>query len=301
MYSGPAPTSLHPFYAHPHRHSITSRAMSSSTPATGPNCRASACRTATKSSWSSSDTSHSSCADCPLYGHEETARLCALFASSPPPTIPSSLSPVQICSLFQCPDRPIANHLEVSKPTLAVFIAYAIHHTRLPPMVTFTALLLLHRLKDRFPAARGSCGYRLFLSAFIIAAKLCCEETYSTLSWCIVAQHKFQLDAVNQMEREMCFYLDYNLHVKEHEVAALEALIRATYSPFPVAVEVWGAADLKGKKNAISCLPLPTILATLQSSNIVLESAPRICECLFTDALSIHPVPTMGCTRDTVV
>jgi hypothetical protein len=38
-------------------------------------------------------------------------------------------------------------------PMLAHFIVYAMHRTRLPEAVAFTAVFLLARLKERFPAA----------------------------------------------------------------------------------------------------------------------------------------------------
>ncbi|KAF8121247.1 hypothetical protein EV363DRAFT_1568827, partial [Boletus edulis] len=36
--------------------------------------------------------------------------------------------------------------------------------------VTFAALVLLQRLKARFPTAWGSSGHRLFISAFMLAS-----------------------------------------------------------------------------------------------------------------------------------
>jgi hypothetical protein len=77
--------------------------------------------------------------------------------------------------------------------------------------VTLSGLLLLQRLKARYPSARGSSGHRLFISAFMIASKIVCDDTYSNQSWCIVAQKMFELKEMNQMEREMCGYLEWNL------------------------------------------------------------------------------------------
>ena len=67
-------------------------------------------------------------------------------------------------------------------PPLANFIAYAVHRTRLHSSVTFAALYLLQRLKARFPTAQGSSGHRLFISAFMIASKVICDDTYSNKS-----------------------------------------------------------------------------------------------------------------------
>ncbi|GMK54373.1 hypothetical protein CspeluHIS016_0109590 [Cutaneotrichosporon spelunceum] len=153
----------------------------------------------------------------PFYGHEETALLCARFISS----------------LFQCPNMPTATHPGAPTPSLAHFVAYALHRTRLPSVVTFAALLLLQRLKTRFPAARGSSGHRLFISAFMIASKVICDDTYSNQSWCIVGQKMFQLKEINQMEREMCGYLEWNLNVSGDEVAEFEFMVRAEHGARP--------------------------------------------------------------------
>jgi hypothetical protein len=45
----------------------------------------------------------------------------------------------------------------------------------------------------------------------MIASKIVCDDTYSNQSWCVVAQKMFALKEMNQMEREMCGYLEWNL------------------------------------------------------------------------------------------
>ncbi|KIO13908.1 hypothetical protein M404DRAFT_449953 [Pisolithus tinctorius Marx 270] len=129
------------------------------------------------------------------YGHAETSLLCTRF----------------ITHLFACPELPPSS--SNSKVKLQKFIAYALHRTKLQPAVTFAALVLLQRLKARFPTARGSSGHRLFISAFMLASKVICDDTYSNKSWGIVAQGMFQLREINQMEREMCQYLEWELNV----------------------------------------------------------------------------------------
>jgi hypothetical protein len=76
----------------------------------------------------------------------------------------------------------------------------------------FAALYPL-RLKARFLAAKGSSGYRLFISAFMPTSQIICDDTYSSKSWCVVGQGIFSLREINQMEREMCFYLERQLNV----------------------------------------------------------------------------------------
>ncbi|KAG2015595.1 hypothetical protein CC2G_008852 [Coprinopsis cinerea AmutBmut pab1-1] len=148
----------------------------------------------------------------PFYGHEPMARMCARF----------------ITHLFACPEYPpAATHSQAKLPH---FIAYALHRTKLHSSVTFAALVLLQRLKARFPTARGSSGHRLFISAFMIASKVICDDTYSNKSWGIVAQGMFSLREINQMEREMCGYLEWELTVDNPILANFEAAVRADFS-----------------------------------------------------------------------
>jgi hypothetical protein len=151
----------------------------------------------------------------PYYGHEETSALCTRF----------------ITSLFQCSNIPTATAPGTPQPTLTHFVAYALYRTRLPSIVTFAALQLLQRLKTRFPAARGSSGHRLFISAFMIASKVICDDTYSNQSWGIVAQKMFTLKEINQMERELCGFLEWNLNVQGEEAIEFEARVRAEHGP----------------------------------------------------------------------
>jgi len=91
---------------------------------------------------------------------------------------------------------------------------------------TFTALHLLQHLKARFPAAKGSSGgHHLFISAFILASKIICDDTYSNKSWCIVGQGMFALWEINQMEQEICSYLEWQLSLHEHNLRAADTYL----------------------------------------------------------------------------
>lgn len=163
-----------------------------------------------------------------FYGYEDLSKMCGRF----------------IGALFSCPNVPMfANGMPggaASCPPLAHFIAYAIHRTRLPEVVVFTALFLLARLKERFPAARGSSGHRLFISAFMIASKVVCDDTYSNKSWCIVGQNLYTLKEVNQMEREMCSYLEWILHVDAAELETFTQRVKKEYgSQCPAVPPQW--------------------------------------------------------------
>lgn len=140
--------------------------------------------------------------------------------------------------LFTCPDLPpLSTSIPPApSPALGNFIAYALHRTRLHTSVTFAALYLLQRLKARFPAARGSSGHRLFISAFMIASKVICDDTYSNKSWSIVGQGMFALREINQMEREMCSYLEWQLNIDPSALTEFEQKVRRDFKgsgPYP--------------------------------------------------------------------
>jgi hypothetical protein len=149
----------------------------------------------------------------PYHGHERMAKLSGRF----------------VAHLFACPDQASGAAGQPAPARLDHFIAYALHRTRLPESVNFAALFLLQRLKARFPAAKGSSGHRLFISAFMLASKIICDDTYSNKSWCIVAQGMFALREINQMEREMCSYLEWQLNV---EPTVLDEFTRRVSSDF---------------------------------------------------------------------
>lgn len=69
----------------------------------------------------------------------------------------------------------------------------------------------------------------------MIASKVVCDDTYSNQSWGIVAQKMFALKEINQMEREMCGYLEWNLNFGEREMLEFEMDLRALHGPRAVA------------------------------------------------------------------
>lgn len=107
-------------------------------------------------------------------------------------------------------------------PKLVDFIAYALYRTRLNDAIVHSALLLLTRLKQRYPTARGtsSSPHRLFLSALMLASKMSMDDTYSNKSWVIVGQNLFSLSEVNRMERELFGFLNSNCYVTKEELKA---------------------------------------------------------------------------------
>ena len=124
-------------------------------------------------------------------------------------------------------------------PWLEHFIAYALHYTWLHASVTFAALYLLQRLEARFPAAKGSSGHWLFISAFMLTSKIICDDTYSNKSWCIIGQGTLALREINQMEREMCLYLEWQLGIDPLTLRDFQARVQHDFAvpgPYPTTV-----------------------------------------------------------------
>ena len=153
----------------------------------------------------------------PFYGHENTARLCARF----------------IEHLF-C-DGQLSTSSD-SNSTFTYFIAHALYRTNFHSSVAFGALVLLQRLKARFPTVFGSSGQRLFITAFMIASKVISDDKYSNKTWSVVGQSMFQLWDINQMELEMCQYLDWELNFEPVSFKEFEDMVRKDFAgpgPYP--------------------------------------------------------------------
>jgi hypothetical protein len=70
----------------------------------------------------------------------------------------------------------------------------------------------------------------------MITSKVMCDDTYSNKSWGIVAQRMFSLREVNQMEREMCSYLEWELTVDSSTLKRFEAMVKKDFNgpgPYP--------------------------------------------------------------------
>ena len=59
----------------------------------------------------------------------------------------------------------------------------------------------------------------------MIASKVICDTTYNNKAWFIVAQGTFDQCEINQMEREMCLYLDWDLTVDNTILTNFTAMV----------------------------------------------------------------------------
>jgi hypothetical protein len=196
-----------------------------------------------------SSSSGGSTSEAPWYGHKEIATICGRF----------------VCDTFGSPDLLLSDpNRHGPNPCIAHFVAYALSRTRLHQSVTFCALHLLQRLKDRFPAAKGSSGHRLFICAFMIASKVVCDDTYSNKSCCVVGQSLFALKEMNQMEREMCGYLDWQLRKGAYKLLYSTCLSYGCISTQLRRKTGFSAPRWSGE-NGQTRTPHPTIIHPLQA------------------------------------
>lgn len=89
--------------------------------------------------------------------------------------------------------------------------------------------MLLQRFKTRFPSVQGP-FHRLFISTYMISCKVLCDINYKNEDWPVIAKKLFSLQEINQMEREMCCHLDWQLHFDQHAHATFRRLVLKDFS-----------------------------------------------------------------------
>ncbi|KAJ3520667.1 hypothetical protein NMY22_g12651 [Coprinellus aureogranulatus] len=131
----------------------------------------------------------------PYFGLDRIASTCSRFI-------------VHLFTSSQYPSATTAPQIR-----LPHFIAYVIYRTKLHESIAIVALLLLQRLKDRFPRSRSAEGHRLFLTAYVIASKVMHDETYSNKSWGNAVHNMYSARDIGRMEREFCTRVQWDLTV----------------------------------------------------------------------------------------
>lgn len=117
-------------------------------------------------------------------------------------------------------------------PPLDRFIAYVFRRTRLDTPVIFAAMYLLRRLRERFPTAKNCSGHRMVIPSLMLSSKTICDDNYSNESWCNATERLFELRELNQMEREMCRYLEWQLNVDAKALEDFKQEICTAFSGF---------------------------------------------------------------------
>ncbi|KAH9843636.1 uncharacterized protein C8Q71DRAFT_8012 [Rhodofomes roseus] len=136
------------------------------------------------------------------FDYTATAQVCKNFLRHilQPARSDESQPPTYNCTLFGI-------------TTVYEFIRATLRNTRFPECVAFAALLLLHRLKRSGVALDVNDAHRLFLCAYMIAAKVHVDETFCNAYWVILGDRHFKTAELNRCERELCGMLHWNLLV----------------------------------------------------------------------------------------
>jgi len=138
----------------------------------------------------------------------------------------------------------VANITTLPRLTLPAYEPAWIHclcsasHTA-SPISDFCCALPPTAPEGPFSGCQGSYGHCLFISAFMLASKIICDDTYSNKSWCIVGQGMFALREINQMEREMCSYLEWQLNVDPSTLRDFQNRVQRDFAgpgPYPPTV-----------------------------------------------------------------
>ena len=79
--------------------------------------------------------------------------------------------------------------------------------------------------KAQFSAAHDFSGHCLFISTFMLTLKVICDNTYSNKSQSIISQSMFALREINQMEHEICSYLEWQLNIDLSQLQDFESKV----------------------------------------------------------------------------
>ncbi|KAF9445436.1 hypothetical protein P691DRAFT_650223, partial [Macrolepiota fuliginosa MF-IS2] len=111
--------------------------------------------------------------------------------------------------------------------SLPFFIAYALSQSPLDSNTTFAALSLLYRYKARISRRQTKLRdpSRLFIAAYLVAAKLLSDKTYPMRTWGTLAQNNYDVQELAKMEAEFCSALDWKLRINPDVLDSFRRII----------------------------------------------------------------------------
>lgn len=176
-----------------------------------------------------------------------------------------------VISLFDCP-------VNKSIIPLADFIHYALYRTRLDVSVALSSMILLQRLKSRYPNAKGSSGHRLWLAAIMITNKMFNDDSFTNQSWYIASQEIFSQREVNAVERELFGYLSCDVRVEYQEIVKFTKMFN-----------LWRLKTVESPSLPSSPVVLSTRLNKLNYSN---DNTPALSPATTCSSASQTPIQT---------
>ncbi|KZT13198.1 uncharacterized protein LAESUDRAFT_34130 [Laetiporus sulphureus 93-53] len=114
-------------------------------------------------------------------------------------------------------------------PKMDAFITHIEGRVRLPTFVLYSGLYLLYRLLKTAPSTRHKDPYGLFLTAFMVAAKIQCDDNYNMKAWTTVGRDLFSIQQLCQMERDLCSTLGWDLTIPQFAREEFEARVQAHF------------------------------------------------------------------------
>jgi hypothetical protein len=74
----------------------------------------------------------------------------------------------------------------------------------------------------------------VFIAAFLLASKICCDDVYSLASWSKVACGLFRPTTLFAAELALCVQLRWRLHIRLEDIYLFEARVRADHAPLAI-------------------------------------------------------------------
>ncbi|KAF7314815.1 Alternative cyclin Pcl12 [Mycena kentingensis (nom. inval.)] len=137
----------------------------------------------------------------------------------------AELSSRVLGKLFSCPAHPPES--PASPVHLTAFIAYLLRRAKVQECVPYGALLLLWRLKLRFPSAGGCSGHRLMLGALSLASKVLDDFALTSADWSRLGI--FAAREVTRIERELCVLVGWDLAIDGPSLEHMRSTIQLRY------------------------------------------------------------------------
>ncbi|CAA7270988.1 unnamed protein product [Cyclocybe aegerita] len=169
----------------------------------------------------------------------------AAYAAPPTPNYDtiSRICAAYINHLFGSARYPFPSTRSIWQTRLPSYIKAALQFSQLDVSIVVAAMTLLGQYKDAVPAsvAYYDDAYRLFMSAYLVAAKVSCDNPRTLRWWRVVGRGKFDKDELVKMEMELCRVLKWDVQVDEAKFRYFQCIIE--HYAGPITSEAMGIAS----------------------------------------------------------